>query len=102
MNKETKETAPAEALEQLGTVMPRIISALATAPLLEDPIHISKLDIKDGLWRMVCAVGEEWNFVYVLPNHPEAPTKLVIPSSLKWDAHCLLASSMRSQKQHVA
>ena len=32
---------------------------------------------------MVCAVGEEWNFGYVLPNHPEAPTELVIPSALK-------------------
>ena len=32
---------------------------------------------------MVCAVGEEWNFAYVLPNNPEAPTELVIPSALK-------------------
>ena len=83
MNEATKETAPAEALEQVGTVMPRIIEALATAPLSEDPIHFSKLDIKDGFWRMVCAVGEEWNFAYVLPNHPEAPTELVIPSDLQ-------------------
>ena len=58
VNKETKETAPAEALDQVGTVMPRIIEALATPLLSEDPIHFSKLDIKDGLWRMVCAVGE--------------------------------------------
>ena len=69
--------------DQLGTVMPRIIEALATAPLSQEPIHFSKLDIKDGFWRMVCAVGEEWNFAYVLPNHPEAPTELVIPSALK-------------------
>ena len=48
VNKATKETSPAEALEQMGTVMPCIIEALATAPLLEDPIHFSKLDIKDG------------------------------------------------------
>ena len=82
MNKATKETAPAEVLEQVGTVMPRTINALATDPLSEDPIHFSKLDIKYGFWRMVCAVGEEWNFAYVLPNHPEAPTKFVIPSAL--------------------
>ena len=65
-NKATKETAPAEALDQVGTVMTRIIKALATAPLSEDPIHFSKLDIKDGFWRMVCAFGEECNFSYVL------------------------------------
>ena len=64
-------------------VMPRIIEAFATAPLLEDPIHFIKLDIKDGFWRMVFAVGEECNFAYVLPNHTEAPNKLVILSALQ-------------------
>ena len=83
LNKATKETSPAEVLDQLVTVMPRIVDALATAPLLEDPIHFSKLDIKYGFWRMVCAVGEEWNFVCVLPDNLEAPTELVIPSALK-------------------
>ena len=74
VNKATKETAPAEALEKVGTVMPHIIEVLATAPLYDDPIHFSKLNIKYGFWRMVFAVGEEWNFTHVLPNHPEAPT----------------------------
>ena len=69
--------------EQVGTVIPRIIEALATAPLSEDPIHLSILDIKYGFWRMVCAVGEECNSSYVLPNHPEAPTELVVPSALQ-------------------
>ena len=83
VNEATKETAPAEALEQLGMVMPRIIKALATAPVSEDPIHFVKLDIKDGFWRIVFEVGEEWNLAYVLPNRPEAPTELVIPSALQ-------------------
>ena len=83
VNEAMKETAPAEALGEATTVMPRIIEALATAPLSEDPIHFSNLDIKDGFWRMVCAVGEEWNFAYGLPNHPEAPTELVILSALQ-------------------
>ena len=48
VNEETKEKSPAEALEQVGTVNSHIIEALATAPLSEDPIHFSKLDIKDG------------------------------------------------------
>ena len=74
VNEATKELSPADVLDQVGTVMPRIIKALAIALLSEDPIHSSKLNIKDGFWRMVCAVGEEWNFAYVLPNHPEAPT----------------------------
>ena len=31
----------------------------------------------------MCAIGEEWNIAYVLTNHPEAPTELVILSALK-------------------
>ena len=58
MNDAAKEKSPAEALEKMGTVMPCIIEVLATYPLSEDPIHFSKLDIKDGFWRMVYAVGE--------------------------------------------
>ena len=53
MNEEKKKTAPAEALEQVGTVMNRIIEALEKAVLSEYPIHFSQLDIKDGFWRMV-------------------------------------------------
>ena len=48
VKKATKETAPAEALEKMRTVMPCIIEALVTVPLSGDPIHFSKLDIKDG------------------------------------------------------
>ena len=83
VNKSTKETAPDEALEQVITVMPHIIEALTIAPLLEETIHFSTLDIKDGFWRMVCAFGEEWNFAYFLPNYLEAPTELAIPSALQ-------------------
>ena len=83
VNKATKEIEPVEALKQVRTVRPRIIKELAIPPLSEDPIHFSKLDIKYGFWRIVCAVGEEWNFSYILPNHPEAPIELVIPYALQ-------------------
>ena len=69
MNEATKEAAPAEALEKVGTVMPRIVEALDIALMSEDPIHFSKMDIKYGFWRMVCEVGDKWNFTYVLPNY---------------------------------
>ena len=83
VKKGTKETSPTEVLEQVGTVMPRIIEALATALLSEEPINFSKLDIEDGFWRMVCAVGEKWYFSYVLLIHLEAPTELVILYALQ-------------------
>ena len=96
MNGATKEIASAESVEQVGTVMPRIIEALATALLSGDPIRFRKLDIKDGFWRMVFAVGENLNFAYILPNHPEAPKKLVIPSALQMRLTLLLDSGYSS------
>jgi hypothetical protein len=39
--------------------------------------------IKDGFWRMDCAMGEEWNFAYVLPREDRMPTTLVVPTSLQ-------------------
>ena len=39
-----------------------MIEVLAAAPLDGDDIMFSKLDIKEGFWRMVCEEGEEWNF----------------------------------------
>ena len=101
VNKVTKETSPSEALEQVGTFMPHIIEALAIAPLSEEPIHFSKLDIKDMFCRMVCAVGEECNSAYVLPNHPEAPTELVMPSDLQmgWAlSSCLLNMASKTAR----
>ena len=75
--------APAEAMDQIGTVLPRIIEALAAAPLEDGPIMFSKLDITDGFWRMTCAEGEEWNFAYVLPSNPGEPIQIVVPSALQ-------------------
>ena len=60
----------------------RVIHAFAEA----DPkanIFMAKWDIKDGFWRMDCAEGEEWNFVYVLPQPEGEPTMLVVPTSLQ-------------------
>ena len=41
-NKSTKETAPDEDTEKMGTVMTRIIEAPTTDLLYEDPINFSK------------------------------------------------------------
>ena len=53
VNDATKRQAPEEAMDQIGSVLPRIIEALANAPLTGD-IMMSKLDISDDFWRMVC------------------------------------------------
>ena len=86
VNSATTPCAPEEAIDQIGSVLPRLIEAVAMAPEGSewgDHIFFSKLDIKDGFWRMVCGDGDEWNFAYVLPNHPGEPVELVVPSALQ-------------------
>ena len=60
-----------------------MIEALAATPMDGGDILFSKLDIKDGFWRMVCEEGEEWNFSYVLTNQKGGPVEIVVPSVLQ-------------------
>jgi hypothetical protein len=79
-----KSVAPVQAMAELGKVLPRLIYAVANAPDGQGPILFSKLDIKDGYWRMVVPEDEEWQFAYVLPKAaPDDDTCLVVPSSLQ-------------------
>ena len=50
----TKICAPKEVMDQIGLVLPQIIKALASALVEDGNIMFSKLNIKDGFWRMVC------------------------------------------------
>jgi hypothetical protein len=58
VNEATNPTvAPTDAMAELGNVLPRLIYAVATAADIRGPILFSKLDIKDGYWRMVVPVA---------------------------------------------
>ena len=60
-----------------------IIHAFAEA---EEDAHIfmAKWVIKDWFWRLDAEDGTEWNFSYVLPQHPGQPCFLmVVPTSLQ-------------------
>ena len=50
VNDATEHCAPEEAMDQIGSVLPWIIEALALAPIEEGAVMFSKLDIKDGFW----------------------------------------------------
>ena len=79
-----KTVAPQESMAHLGTVLPRLIYAAATAPESKGPILFAKFDIKDGYWRMSVPPADEWSFAYVLPKlDPTEPTQIVVPSALQ-------------------
>ena len=82
VNDSSTKTAPRRAIDQIGSVLQRIVYCMATAPEGKK-IYAAKWDVKDGFWRMSCEKGAEWNFAYVLPQEDGKPPKLVIPTSLQ-------------------
>jgi len=83
VNEATHITAPQHSMRNLGYVLPHLIAAVAAAPDDEGDMVFSKLDIKDGFWRMIVHHGQYLNLLYVLPDVPGARIWLVIPSSLQ-------------------
>jgi hypothetical protein len=82
VNSTTVKTAPKGAIDQLGHSLSRIIHAFAETD--DDAvIFMAKWDIKDGFWRLDNGAGAEYNFAYVMPQPPGAPTLLVVPTSLQ-------------------
>ncbi len=82
VNDTTVKMAPQGALDQLGHALRRIIHAFAEAK--EDAkIFMAKWNIKDGFWQLDCKLGEEFNFVYVLPQAAGMPTVIVVPTLLQ-------------------
>ncbi|EJK51225.1 hypothetical protein THAOC_29622, partial [Thalassiosira oceanica] len=73
---------PEAATSQMGSVLPRLIVAMAQCP--DDAvIFFSKFDIQDGFWRMINEVGKEYNFAFVMPTTDDEPLQIVVPSSLQ-------------------
>ena len=87
VNSATVKQAPAESMVQLGNCVQRIIALLADNYDPSQPFLFSKLDIKDGFWRMAVSEDDAWNFCYVLPQ--SAPVTniedilIVVPSCLQ-------------------
>ena len=53
---------------ELGNVIPRIIWEMAKAPENGILLLFTKIDLKDGYWRMAVDEDDAWNFAYVLPK----------------------------------
>ena len=57
---------------------------MAKAPENGVPLLFTKIDLKDGYWRMVVDADQAWNFAYVLPRlNDDEEIQLVIPNALQ-------------------
>ena len=87
VNDTTKKLAKPEAMSQLGFCLNRIVATMADNFDPDKPFMFTKLDIKDGFWRMRVANEDAWHFCYVLPtlkkNIKESEIELVVPNSLQ-------------------
>ena len=82
VNESTDKVSPDETLDQMGTVLPRVIAAVAQTAE-DEVVYFAKYDIKDGFWRLECEEGAEYNFAYVMPQEEGQPVKLVVLTSLQ-------------------
>jgi hypothetical protein len=86
VNDTTTRLAHPEAMAQLGACIQRLVAKMADNFNPSMPFMFTKLDIKDGFWRMKVSDSDAWNFCYVLPSLHEVKeddTELVVPNSLQ-------------------
>ena len=87
VNNITTRLSPQESMNELGNVIPHIISKMAASSRNTDPWYLSKFDIKYGYWRLRVAPNDVWNFAYVLTKFPSEintdKTDIFIPSSVQ-------------------
>jgi hypothetical protein len=87
VNATTNKKAPPQAMSQLGLCLSRLIANMADNYDRNAPFMFTKLDIKDGFWRMRVSDADAWNFCYVLPSLKDNDTAenwdIVVPNSLQ-------------------
>ena len=82
MNNLTQKQSLEGTLDQLDTLLPRVITALAQTAE-DEVVFFAKFDIKDGFWMLDVEQGAKYNFTYVMPQKEGKPIKLVVPTSLQ-------------------
>ena len=87
VNDATTKRSPPQSMVQLGQSLKRLIQLMATHHNPNQPFLFSKIDIKDGFWRMNVSEEDAWNFAYVLPtttkNTPIDDVEIVVPTALQ-------------------
>ena len=68
VNDKTRKMARPKAMAQLGLVIKRIIYTMALHRHHGLPFKCTKLDVKDGFWRMAVTDEDAWKFCYVIPS----------------------------------
>ena len=85
VNDATKNFTPEEAISQIGSALRRIIGVLARLDVNGGVMRMMKVDLTGRFLRVMAKKSEEWNFAYVLPNHPGQLVEIVVPAALQME-----------------
>ena len=87
VNLATVIKAPQKAMAQLGTVLKGIVYDMSTNFNPKQPFMYSKVDIKDGFWRLMVSAENAWHFCYVFPplqgTAPLDEIEILVPHALQ-------------------
>ncbi|KAI2500877.1 hypothetical protein MHU86_13597 [Fragilaria crotonensis] len=61
VNSTTTSLSPQQPVKELGQVFSRLLDFLAAVPL-QEIIHLAKIDLSDGFWRMLVDADDKWHF----------------------------------------
>ena len=89
INEGTVQTTPQDSMRESGRVTERMVSLMDASPTGSSDFLFSKLDIKDGFWRVKIDENDAYHFCYVLPPEDSKEimdinkVTIIIPGSLQ-------------------
>ena len=83
VNETTMPAANQATVGDLGTARPALLKFMFDADCTWE-IRWQKIDLSDGFWRMIVELGQEYNFIFQMPQRPgDSEIFYAIPSSLQ-------------------
>ena len=81
VNYTTQRLVPTEPVHESVKVLPCLVHFIALTRA-DQEIRLSKVEISDGIWRLLVEPSQNWNFCYVMPDPFGARTRILVPSAL--------------------
>ena len=81
LNEDTVQLAPKEAM-QFGRALERVLTTIVTSHARYGPVHMSKIDIADGFYRVWLSIVDIPKLGVVLPTMPDQLALIAFPLAL--------------------
>ena len=82
VNETTERLAPDAPVKKNVNVFRRLLHFINLVGT-EDIFILAKINLLDGLWRILVEEYGKWDFAYMMPDPPGIPIRFVVPSALQ-------------------